>query len=323
VLVAPRVDVVGPLRGERVDIAHRLQRLDRLVGEQRVELLCELDRVGVLQLGDEREADRRRLVEVRDDLVEELEIDDDGTDLDRDFLSLRINEFCDHALEEALQLKDAHGGQVTVLALEAEEPALRVELTEQAARYIRFGAADVAGPDDSAVDPALIGIALAVGVQERGAPFVETLIDRLFASSDAKFRADAVVALGATDDPRVGDRVRELLLDDRLRGRELTQLAFALAGRASQRSATFDWYKANEPAFTGRISSFAHRFLPRLAAGFCTLEERDDVQAFFTPLAQTLQGVERSLAEVLEGIELCAALREARGADVDAYFSAG
>ena len=55
------------------------------------------------------------------DLVEELEIDDDGTDLDRDFLSLKINEFCDHALEEALQLKDAHGGQVTAIALEAEE----------------------------------------------------------------------------------------------------------------------------------------------------------------------------------------------------------
>ncbi|MBT8441859.1 MAG: ERAP1-like C-terminal domain-containing protein [Gammaproteobacteria bacterium] len=211
---------------------------------------------------------------------------------------------------------------VKLLALEAEEPALRVELTEQAARYIRFGAEDAVGLDDSAVDPALIGIALAVGVQERGAPFVETLIDRLFASSDAKFRADAVVALGATDDPRVGDRVRELLLDDRLRGREITQLAFALAGRPSQRSATLDWYQANEPAFTGRISSFAHRFLPRLAAGFCTLEERDDVQAFFTPLARTLQGVERSLAEVLEGIELCAALRDARGADVDAYFSA-
>jgi len=210
---------------------------------------------------------------------------------------------------------------VNVLALEAEDPALRAELTEQAVRYIRFGEEGAAGLDESALDPALIGIALAVGVQERGAPFVEALIERLFESSDAKFRSDAAVALAATDDPLVGDRVRALLLDDRLRGREPTQLAFALAKRPAQRTATFDWYKANEPAFTGRISSFAHRFLPRLAAGFCTLEERDDVQAFFTPLAQTLQGVERGLAEVLEGIELCAALRDARGAEVDAYFA--
>ena len=55
------------------------------------------------------------------DLAEELEINDDGTDLERDFLSYRINEFCDHAIEEALQLKAAHGGTVTVLALEREE----------------------------------------------------------------------------------------------------------------------------------------------------------------------------------------------------------
>jgi electron transfer flavoprotein beta subunit len=55
------------------------------------------------------------------DLVEELEINDEGTDLERDFLSFRINEFDDHALEEALQIKEATGGQVTVLAVEREE----------------------------------------------------------------------------------------------------------------------------------------------------------------------------------------------------------
>ncbi len=55
------------------------------------------------------------------DLVEELEINEDGTDIDREFLTYRINEFDDHALEEALQLKEKHGGSVTVLALESEE----------------------------------------------------------------------------------------------------------------------------------------------------------------------------------------------------------
>ena len=41
------------------------------------------------------------------DVVEELEINDDGNDLERDYVSYKINEFCDHALEEALQLKEA------------------------------------------------------------------------------------------------------------------------------------------------------------------------------------------------------------------------
>lgn len=55
------------------------------------------------------------------DLVEELEINDDGNDLERDFLSYKINEFDDHAIEEALQLKEAHGGSVSVIAVEREE----------------------------------------------------------------------------------------------------------------------------------------------------------------------------------------------------------
>ena len=49
------------------------------------------------------------------DPVEELEID--GEDLDRDFLGYVLNEFDDHALEEALLIKDEVGGTVAVYAL--------------------------------------------------------------------------------------------------------------------------------------------------------------------------------------------------------------
>ncbi len=55
------------------------------------------------------------------DLVEELEVNNDGTDLERDCLSYKINEFDDHAIEEALQLKEAHGGKVTVVAIDRDE----------------------------------------------------------------------------------------------------------------------------------------------------------------------------------------------------------
>jgi electron transfer flavoprotein beta subunit len=55
------------------------------------------------------------------DLVEELEIDADGRDLDRSFLKLRLNEFDEHAVEEALLLKERHGGRVIVIALDTGE----------------------------------------------------------------------------------------------------------------------------------------------------------------------------------------------------------
>ncbi len=82
------------------------------------------------------------------DLIEELEIDDDGTDLERDFLTYRINEFDDHALEEALQLKEQHGGSVTVIALERDETdkVLYTALAKGADRAVKITGVDEAAP---------------------------------------------------------------------------------------------------------------------------------------------------------------------------------
>jgi len=55
------------------------------------------------------------------DLVEELELNDDGTDLNREYLKYVVNEFDDWALEQALLLKEAHGGSVTAIGLELPE----------------------------------------------------------------------------------------------------------------------------------------------------------------------------------------------------------
>lgn len=207
---------------------------------------------------------------------------------------------------------------VRFLALEARDEALRADLAAAARRYVGFGKR--AQPDRTAVEPALVETALQVGVQDGGLPFVEALLARMLASDDIQFRSQAATALGATDDPKVGERVRSLLLDPRLRAREPTSIAFALAARPSQRRATFDWFRANHEAFIGRSSHFAYRWLPRFGAGFCTLKERDEVAALFTPLVGRLEGAERTLAETLEGIELCAALAEAKREEVGRYF---
>jgi electron transfer flavoprotein beta subunit len=55
------------------------------------------------------------------DLVEELEIDESGTALDTTWLRLMLSEFDDHAIEQAILLKEAGGGQVTVVAPDVED----------------------------------------------------------------------------------------------------------------------------------------------------------------------------------------------------------
>ncbi len=60
------------------------------------------------------------LIKLVPDLVEELTIDDSGTNLDMDWVRLIINEFDDHALEQAMLLKERSEARVTVIAPEVE-----------------------------------------------------------------------------------------------------------------------------------------------------------------------------------------------------------
>jgi electron transfer flavoprotein beta subunit len=55
------------------------------------------------------------------DLVEELTIDDSGKALDMTWARLIINEFDDHAIEQAILLKEKGGGEVIVVAFDAED----------------------------------------------------------------------------------------------------------------------------------------------------------------------------------------------------------
>jgi electron transfer flavoprotein beta subunit len=61
------------------------------------------------------------LLKMVPDVVEELEVAGDGKSLDTSFLRTIINERDDHALEQAILLKERHGGKVTVVALDAPD----------------------------------------------------------------------------------------------------------------------------------------------------------------------------------------------------------
>ncbi len=74
------------------------------------------------------------------DLVEELELNEEGTDLDWTAVRWLLNEFDDHALEEALLLKESTGARVTVVAPEVDgaEEVLCTALAKGADRAVKL-----------------------------------------------------------------------------------------------------------------------------------------------------------------------------------------
>lgn len=54
------------------------------------------------------------------DLTEELEVNEDQTDIDREWIGIKLNDLDDQALEEAVLLKERFGGHITAIAVTDE-----------------------------------------------------------------------------------------------------------------------------------------------------------------------------------------------------------
>jgi len=127
------------------------------------------------------------LLKMVPDVVEELELAPDGKSLDTEFLRLIPNEPDDHALEEALLLKERHGGTVTVMAPEAAEvdEALFTALAKGADRALKL----------TGVDPAArtAGLAQAICQAVASAPDLQPL-DLILTGTQANDDLDTLLA---------------------------------------------------------------------------------------------------------------------------------
>jgi electron transfer flavoprotein beta subunit len=74
------------------------------------------------------------------DLVEELELSEDETDIEREYLALKLSEWDEQALEEALLLAEETGGEVSVVALDEPdvEQTLYTALAKGAAHAVKL-----------------------------------------------------------------------------------------------------------------------------------------------------------------------------------------
>jgi electron transfer flavoprotein beta subunit len=127
-------------------------------------------------------------------LGDEVEFTDDALDVDPDYLDLALNEWDTYATEEALRLREAHGGEVVVITCGSEESeaALRRCLAMGADRAVRIEGAPGA-------DPIAVAHALADAVREEQADLVLCGVQ----SGDAVQAATGTALAELLDLPRV------------------------------------------------------------------------------------------------------------------------
>jgi len=204
------------------------------------------------------------------------------------------------------------------LMVVARDKALREHLAESASRRIGLEG----GLDPNAVPKSELQTVLSIGVQDLGGPFFEKLLELALVSEDRAFRYDALGALARTEDPALANQLQQVILSGRLQGYEPLFLISQQMSHAATTDLTYAWLRENFEAIV-QLAPEEYRglFVVGLGANFCSVERAAEWSEFIESRAEELPGYERSLAQAIESVNLCAALRDARASELFAELT--
>jgi cytosol alanyl aminopeptidase len=159
------------------------------------------------------------------------------------------------------------------------------------------------------------GLALKMAVQDGGNATFDAAIKQLRVASDPVLRGELVAALGSVTDPASFRRARELALQPQLlRRNEIFQLLGSLSENEQLRTMQRQWLDERFDALAARVAPIGANLVRYYADGGCGTVDANALQAKFAARLGNMEGGPRTLAQSVEGVRLCGALRDAQKA---------
>ena len=197
---------------------------------------------------------------------------------------------------------------VDFLAFTTRDPATRAALNTQG--RLGLGLADARGVDLSRIDPDIRGAALKVAVQDSGEPAFKAVLGELAINHQTRERYDLLAALGATHDPVLGEQARDFGVTPAVAVGELRYLYLGNVGEPENVDAFWRWLATHYDALAARLpDQFQGYAISWAAVNRCSPPQAEELSAFFTPRLPHIIGGDRALAQALESISQCSALR--------------
>jgi len=178
--------------------------------------------------------------------------------------------------------------------------------------------------DKSKLAPNMLGLALRETMREIGKPAYQPLLDMAQNGSSLEKGAAASALARTQDDEVYAALLKDVVLaeDSPLTGRQSGTVLNGLLSSDKYGAQTWEWFQANLSTYVKKVPDVRKGGLPGAGRNFCSLERRDEVRDFVMSNAELMPGYERSLAQTLESIELCAALKDAKADDLAAALKA-
>jgi alanyl aminopeptidase len=182
-----------------------------------------------------------------------------------------------------------------------QEPELRAEAKRLALAWL---------DDRSAIPPELARDALEVAAHFGDAALFDRYVAALKTAKDRRDRRRIYAALGSFEDPALLRRAFAMYISPDHDERETQSAVVAALSSDVGRRTLWEFLKENYDAIVARAPRESQGQIPYLASGFCDPEHRADAASFFKERAPKLLGGARTLAQALEEIDLCVALKK-------------
>jgi alanyl aminopeptidase len=222
--------------------------------------------------------------------------------------------------DEDVRITERRAWAAFALEVVAEDPATRKELAALGKAYLGAGPGGDGRAHPEALELTLGKVAFTAALETEPSLF-EPWVERLKTEQNPVVRGQLIGALSADREPGHAERMRELVFDPRLRVSERMLPLHQQMGDYRTRPAAWAWLRVKLDALAAGIAVDERESLPLLANSFCTDGEAREVDALFRPRLDKLVGADRTLAQTVETIHLCAALVGAQRASAHQFFA--
>jgi len=210
--------------------------------------------------------------------------------------------------EDILRLRPA---LIAFLASDGDDRALRDQALNLALRWLG---------DRRALDGNLAEVVVQAAARRGDRAFFERLVSALAKTPDRRDRRVLYIALGSFQDPGIAASALPLILDPAHDYREVVQIAWTLSETPRGSALAYDFMKVNFDALVARAPRDAAAFYPRWGFNLCSEAQRADMENFFRERAPKYGGGPRILAQTLERVSLCTALKQKQQASLSRFL---
>jgi len=177
------------------------------------------------------------------------------------------------------------------------------EIVEQARRDVAtfFEKPSSAGPT--------VKFALDIAARHGDEKLWNKIRENLDNAPSPSLRSQMLGALGRFEQPELAEKSLDLFLSDAIRAQNLWHVLGPVAGDPSLHSLAWEWVTDNYDAIVEKVGQAHAGRLPAVGKGFCSKDQKQKLEAFFSKEEHQTVSTPRNLGQTLESIDHCIAYR--------------